>query len=75
MKFMSGRALFTYNPDLFEDADEADANEETKEDLESIREEKTEQLEESKDGDAAVDQELFKDEAGNDEEVDFGDDE
>jgi len=32
-------------------------------------------LEESKDGDAAVDQELFKDEAGNDEEVDFGDDE
>jgi len=41
MKFMSGRALFTYNPDLFEDADEADANEETKEDLESIREEKT----------------------------------
>jgi|688.fasta_scaffold1651159_2 hypothetical protein len=39
MKFMSGRALFTYNPDLFADADED--GEETKEDLESIREETT----------------------------------
>ena len=33
MKFMSGRALFTYNPDLFQDADD---NEETKEDFEEI---------------------------------------
>jgi len=74
MRFMSGRALFNYNPDLFADADEGDANEETKEDLESIREETTNYGEESKNGDVAVDQDLFKDEAGGDEDVDFGDD-
>ena len=74
MRFMSGRALFNYNPDLFADAEEGDANEETKEDLESIREETTNQGEESKNGDVAVDQDLFKDEAGGDEDVDFGDD-
>lgn len=71
MKFMSGRALFTYNPDLFNDADE---DEETKEDFDAIKEETADQIEESKGGDVAVDQDLFKQEAGDDEDVDFGDD-
>lgn len=72
MKFMSGRALFTYNPDLFNDAD--DDGEETKEDFDAIKEETAEQVEESKEGEVAVDQDLFKEEAGDDEDVDFGDD-
>ena len=71
MKFMSGRALFTYNPDLFMDADD---NEETKEDFEDIKEVRPENEEESKENEVAVDQDLFKEEAGGDEEVDFGED-
>lgn len=51
---MNGRALFTYNPDLFVDDDNAAA------------EADMEQNEEAK-----VDTELFADEAGADEEVDF----
>lgn len=52
MKFMSGRALFTYNPDLFNDADD---DEETKEDYDTIKEETADQLKESKEGVVAVD--------------------
>lgn len=70
MKFMSGRALFTYNPDLFQDADD---NEETKEDFEEIEEKDERSDNEESKQDVAVDQDLFKDEAGEDEDVDFGD--
>jgi hypothetical protein len=47
---MNGRALFTFNPDLFKDQEE-EAKEEAK-----------------------VDENLFAEEAGADEEVDFDDD-
>ena len=74
MKFMSGRALFSYNPELFKDDDEE--TKDTDENFEEIKEEAKaeDEFEESKDEEVKVDQDLFKDEGGNDEDVDFGDD-
>lgn len=79
MKFMSGRALFTYNPDVFQDEDGAAddlAYEETKDEKHEIQEEEKENWgeEESKDQEVKVDSELFKEQEGDDEDVDFGDD-
>jgi ABC-type glycerol-3-phosphate transport system substrate-binding protein len=54
MKFMSGRALFTYNPDLFQDAD-GDDNEETKDEFEEVKEDNDEDFEESKEDGVKVD--------------------
>lgn len=75
MRFMSGRALFTYNPDLFQDEDGADDDiEETKDNTGEIRECDNENSEEeSKEQHFKVDQDLFK-EGDVDEDVDFGDD-
>ena len=78
MKFMSGRALFTYNPDVFQDEDGAAddlAYEETKDEKHEIQEEEKENWgeEESKDQEVKVDSELFKEQEGDDEDVDFGD--
>jgi len=57
---MNGRALFTYNPDLFVD----DENAVDDKDMEAIEEEKEEE--------AKVDNDLFANEAvDEDEEVDF----
>ena len=57
---MNGRALFTYNPDLFVD----DENAVDDKDMEAIEEEKEEE--------AKVDNDLFANEAADeDEEVDF----
>jgi hypothetical protein len=57
---MNGRALFTYNPDLFVD----DENAADDKDMEAIEEEKEEE--------AKVDNDLFANEAvDEDEEVDF----
>lgn len=71
---MSGRALFTYNPELFADAEGAidEANYEDEE--EEGQEKKIEQQEESKE-EVKVDQNLFQDEGGElSEEPDFEDD-
>ena len=76
MGFMSGKALFTYNPDLFMDAEgavdeeeyEDDEGEETKVDKKMNGDNQEEAKEEVK-----VDNELFQD-GGDDEEVDFDDD-
>ena len=78
MKFMSGRALFTYNPDVFQDEDGAAddlAYEETKDEKHEIQEEEKENWgeEKSKDQEVKVDSELFKEQEGDDEDVDFGD--
>jgi ABC-type lipoprotein export system ATPase subunit len=54
---MNGRALFTYNPNLFQDDDNAG-------DADTYEEEKNQ-------GDAPVDQSLFAADQGADEEVDF----
>jgi hypothetical protein len=68
MRFMSGRALFSYNPDLFNDGEDA---EEEKTDA-TLAEVPENSLEESKENEVAVDQDLFKgEEAAADEEVDF----
>tara|TARA_B110000285_G_scaffold197905_1_gene229952 strand:- start:118 stop:294 length:177 start_codon:yes stop_codon:yes gene_type:complete len=57
---MNGRALFTYNPDLFVD----DENAVDDKDMEAVEEEKEEE--------AKVDNDLFANEAvDEDEEVDF----
>ena len=74
---MSGRALFTYNPELFADAegaiDEANYEDEEEEGQEK-KIEKQEQIEESKE-EVKVDQNLFQDEGGElSEEPDFEDD-
>lgn len=55
MKFMSGRALFSYNPDLFKDGEDDDT-EETKQDrIEEVDEDNDNDLEESKENEVAVD--------------------
>lgn len=46
MRFMSGRALFTYNPDLFQDEEGADDVEETKDNTGEIKEHDNENSEE-----------------------------
>jgi len=73
MAFMSGKALFTYNPDLFEDADGAadDYSEEGEEETKDDKPMDTDNQEESKE--VKVDQELFQDD-GADDDVDFDDD-
>ena len=71
---MSGRALFTYNPELFEDAEGAIDEENYEDEEEEGQEKKIEQQEESKE-EVKVDQNLFQDEGGElSEEPDFEDD-
>lgn len=81
--FMSGKALFTYDPSLFQDDDGAvdeDKYEERSDDEMTINTTQNQQVEESKsqDGDGSdknepeVDEELFNQEDGAaDEDVDF----
>jgi len=68
MAFMSGKALFTYNPDMFVD-DEGAADDYEEEEVPSFipGKARTDNIEESKD------EELF-DDAGADDDVDFDDD-
>ena len=78
MAFMSGRALFTYNPDLFaDDEDMGDGKEESKVASESTQptQQAAEDQEEAKeDASVKVDKDLFADAAGaDDEDVDFDD--
>lgn len=74
--FMSGKALFTYDPTLFQDDDGAvddDKYEERSSDSEKAEIETKEQIEESKVEEPEVDESLFAqgDAAAEDEDVDF----
>ena len=77
-KFLSGKALFTFNPELFEDAEGAIDEEnyvDSEEDLTGQEKKivQKEQIEESKE-EVKVDKNLFQeDEAENSEEPDFDD--
>ena len=70
---LSGRALFSYNPDLFQDDEQAAANDDYEEIKEQEEEFKaSETVPEKEEEPAAVDEALFAAEAtGADEEVDF----
>ena len=70
MAFMSGKALFTYNPDLFEDLEGAADDYEEEETNDGPKPDGGDNQEESKE--VKVDQDLFQD-GGDDDDVDFDD--
>jgi hypothetical protein len=63
MAFMSGKALFTYNPELFKDDENAADDYEDVEEEESKKEETLEE--------AGIDKEQFKNEKVEEDEPDF----
>lgn len=66
MNFMSGKALFSFNPELFkDDAGAADEDAYEEEGFPTQKQDNEEKKE------APVDADLFADEAGADEDVDF----
>ena len=71
MAFMSGKALFTYNPDMFVDDDGA-ADDYSEEEEDDVSKKPVKNEEEKKE--VKVDAELFNDD-GADDDVDFDDDE
>jgi hypothetical protein len=72
MAFMSGKALFTYNPELFKDDENAGEDEDYEESKVETKEENVEMQEESKKEEslAEVDKSLFKNETV-EEDIDF----